>query len=159
MLVLSYCLVLYQTNAGLVFVHCGIATFTKVKVLCTTSITATNIKSGCTYTTVCFYFSGHSYMLWCSQMFLNPHNWHLMRPISALPGHVLQLPHRRQPVSQSAARTLSSHCACDDGAKQQQRFHETLSGVINHVCFLILPVHTCEKPTASQASITQADKY
>lgn len=98
-------------------------------------------------------------MQWCSQMFLNPHNWHLMRPISALPGHVLQLPHRRQPVSQSAAWTLSSHCACDDGAKQQQRFHETLSTVNNNVCFLILPVHTCEKYMASQASITQADKH
>ncbi len=37
-------------------------------------------------------------------------NWHLMKPISALPGHVLQLPHRRRPVGQSAARALSSHC-------------------------------------------------
>lgn len=66
-----------------------------------------------------------------------------------MPGHVTQLPHRRQPVSQSRAASLS---ACGDGAKQHQRFHEMLSSVINHGSFRNASVHICDKHTASRAS-------
>lgn len=46
-------------------------------------------------------------------------------------------------ANQMAEQFLRS--ACDGGAKQQQRFHEMLSTVINHSQFRIRPAHICHQ--------------
>ena len=72
--------------------------------------------------------SCHSVLLdRCSQMFLSSLNWHLTRPISAAPGHVTQLPHRRRRVGQSESRTLLFALRVTmEQNNNNKRFHEML---------------------------------
>lgn len=68
--------------------------------------------------------------------------------------------------SQSVASSLSlsplalPHSACDDEAKQQQRFfYEMFPSVNNHGSSLGPPVSTCEKHTASLVFMTAAVEH